>query len=228
MQVGSGGSGDPEVMVDINTTPLIDVMLVLLIMLIITIPIQTHAVKLNMPVGTPPPPLTQPEVVDIDVDFDGRCCGTAPGAGRPNWTRCWRPAVQPEVICAPTSWCLKSWRGDGSAQRRGSQAGRGRPNSSSTEHPNGCRRGPGAFSKPESPDDESPSAVPLPRPAPPRFSRPHPPRRNRPTDVGKPCRPPGALEKHREALARWRRPKLSGRRVRNCTSSAPAASLRPR
>jgi len=56
MQVGSGGSGDPEVMVDINTTPLIDVMLVLLIMLIITIPIQTHAVKLNMPVGTPPRP----------------------------------------------------------------------------------------------------------------------------------------------------------------------------
>src|SRR6476620_1144786 len=70
MSVGSGG-GDPEVMVDINTTPLIDVMLVLIIMLIITIPIQTHAVKLNMPVGTPPPPATPPEVVTIEVDFDG-------------------------------------------------------------------------------------------------------------------------------------------------------------
>jgi len=58
-------------MVDINTTPLIDVMLVLLIMLIITIPIQTHAVKLNMPVGNPPPPLRPPEIVRIDVDFDG-------------------------------------------------------------------------------------------------------------------------------------------------------------
>jgi biopolymer transport protein ExbD len=58
-------------MVDINTTPLIDVMLVLLIMLIITIPIQMHATKLNMPVGNPPPPLTPPEVVQIDVDFDG-------------------------------------------------------------------------------------------------------------------------------------------------------------
>jgi len=58
-------------MVDINTTPLIDVMLVLLIMLIITIPIQTHAVKLNMPVGTPPPPLVPPEVVTIEIDFDG-------------------------------------------------------------------------------------------------------------------------------------------------------------
>src|ERR1700687_3221052 len=71
MTVGSASSADPEVMVDINTTPLIDVMLVLLIMLIITIPIQTHAVKLNMPVGNPPPPLTPPEVVTIDVDFDG-------------------------------------------------------------------------------------------------------------------------------------------------------------
>jgi biopolymer transport protein ExbD len=71
MTVGTGGSGDPEVMVDINTTPLIDVMLVLLIMLIITIPIQTHAVKLNMPVGNPPPPPTPPEVVTLDIDFDG-------------------------------------------------------------------------------------------------------------------------------------------------------------
>ena len=57
MNVSSAGaSGEPDVMVDINTTPLIDVMLVLLIMLIITIPIQTHAVKLNMPIGHPPPP----------------------------------------------------------------------------------------------------------------------------------------------------------------------------
>src|SRR6266498_2556726 len=70
MNVGSGAGGDPEVMVDINTTPLIDVMLVLLVMLIITIPIQTHAVKLNMPVGTPPPS-TPPEIVRLDVDFDG-------------------------------------------------------------------------------------------------------------------------------------------------------------
>jgi biopolymer transport protein ExbD len=71
MAVGGAGDGDPEVMIDINTTPLIDVMLVLLVMLIITIPIQTHAVKLNMPVGTPPPPLTPPEVITIEVDFDG-------------------------------------------------------------------------------------------------------------------------------------------------------------
>ena len=67
MNVGNA-SGEDEVMVEMNTTPLIDVMLVLIIMLIITIPIQTHAVKLNMPVGNPPPPLVKPEVVKIDVD----------------------------------------------------------------------------------------------------------------------------------------------------------------
>src|SRR5436190_11087368 len=68
---GASPNREPEVMLDINTTPLIDVMLVLIIMLIITIPIQTHAVKLNMPVGTPPPPLVPPEVVTIEIDFDG-------------------------------------------------------------------------------------------------------------------------------------------------------------
>jgi biopolymer transport protein ExbD len=72
MNVGStSASGEPEVMMDINTTPLIDVMLVLLVMLIITIPIQLHAVNLNMPAGNPPPPPTPPEVVQLDIDFDG-------------------------------------------------------------------------------------------------------------------------------------------------------------
>ncbi|MFN5808917.1 MAG: ExbD/TolR family protein [Burkholderiales bacterium] len=70
MQIGSA-SGDDEVMVELNTTPLIDVMLVLLIMLIITIPIQTHAVKMNMPIGNPPPQVKQPTIVKLDVDFDG-------------------------------------------------------------------------------------------------------------------------------------------------------------
>jgi len=71
MAVGTSSSADPEVMVDINTTPLIDVMLVLLIMLIITIPIQMHSVNLNLPTGKAPPPTTPPQVVRIDVDFDG-------------------------------------------------------------------------------------------------------------------------------------------------------------
>jgi biopolymer transport protein ExbD len=60
--------GDPEVMMDINTTPLIDVMLVLLVMLIITIPIQLHAVNLELPVGTPPSNTIKPEIVQIDID----------------------------------------------------------------------------------------------------------------------------------------------------------------
>jgi biopolymer transport protein ExbD len=59
MQTTSANS-DGEPMIDMNVTPLIDVMLVLLIMFIITIPIQTHAVKLDLPVNqqnTPPPPI---------------------------------------------------------------------------------------------------------------------------------------------------------------------------
>ncbi|HVG04964.1 MAG TPA: biopolymer transporter ExbD [Burkholderiaceae bacterium] len=72
MNVGGGSSGkEPDVILDINTTPLIDVMLVLLVMLIITIPIQLHSVNLNMPIGTPPPPLEEPVVITVDVDFDG-------------------------------------------------------------------------------------------------------------------------------------------------------------
>jgi biopolymer transport protein ExbD len=71
MNVGNS-SDDGDVMVDINTTPLIDVMLVLLIMFIITIPIQTHAVKMNMPVpNNAAPPPKPPEIIRIDVDFDG-------------------------------------------------------------------------------------------------------------------------------------------------------------
>lgn len=72
MNIGSGGdSGDPEVLAEINTTPLIDVMLVLLIMLIITIPIQLHSVSMNMPVGNPPPPAVLPDVVRIDIESSG-------------------------------------------------------------------------------------------------------------------------------------------------------------
>jgi len=70
MNVGSGGD-EQDVMMDINTTPLIDVMLVLLIMLIITIPIQTHAVKLNMPIPSDAKPPAPPVVIEIAVDFDG-------------------------------------------------------------------------------------------------------------------------------------------------------------
>jgi len=73
MSVGGGGGEEGAVNPEMNTTPLIDVMLVLLVMLIITIPVQTHAVKLDMPAGPPPPQqnVVEPEVITIEVDFDG-------------------------------------------------------------------------------------------------------------------------------------------------------------
>jgi biopolymer transport protein ExbD len=67
MNLGSA-SNEPEVMMDINTTPLIDVMLVLLIMLIITIPAQLHSVNLDMPVNTNAPKKFDPVVIKIDVN----------------------------------------------------------------------------------------------------------------------------------------------------------------
>ena len=69
MSIGGASGG---VMCDINTTPLIDVMLVLLVTLIVSLPIMTHAVKLDMPQNQPPPPENQrPEVIDLEIDFDG-------------------------------------------------------------------------------------------------------------------------------------------------------------
>jgi biopolymer transport protein ExbD len=69
MNIGQGsGSDEPEVMMDINTTPLIDVMLVLLIMLIITIPVQLHSVNLDMPVATPPVKKLDPVIIKLEVD----------------------------------------------------------------------------------------------------------------------------------------------------------------
>ena len=69
MNVGSG-SGD-GLMTDINTTPLIDVMLCLLITIIFNVPPMTHAVKLDMPQASSPPMPVKPEVVQIEIDFDG-------------------------------------------------------------------------------------------------------------------------------------------------------------
>jgi biopolymer transport protein ExbD len=108
MNVGQGGGGgEPEVVVDINTTPLIDVMLVLLIMLIITIPVQTHAVKLDMPTGAPPTNNQPPPVVEIFIDFDGTV--TWNGQVVPDrqtleyrlQNEAVRPEIQPEVHVRP-------------------------------------------------------------------------------------------------------------------------------
>lgn len=74
MAISAGGAAEGEPMMDINTTPLIDVMLVLLIMFIITIPIQTHAVKLDLPQALPdqlPPPI-DPIKNKVNIDPAGQ------------------------------------------------------------------------------------------------------------------------------------------------------------
>ncbi len=67
IHLGTDSSAEDELMMDINTTPLIDVMLVLIIMLIITIPAQLHAVNLDMPTAAPSAP-KEPVVVRIDIN----------------------------------------------------------------------------------------------------------------------------------------------------------------
>ncbi len=63
-------ANDGDVIPEINTTPLIDVMLVLLTLLILTLPMQTNAVKITLP-QKPLPPIQKPVVVDLAVEFDG-------------------------------------------------------------------------------------------------------------------------------------------------------------
>ena len=79
------GGGSGATFCDINTTPLIDVMLVLLVTLIVTLPVMTHAVKLDMPNpnAPPPPPDRPPEVIDLEIDYDGTVVwnGTAVSGG---------------------------------------------------------------------------------------------------------------------------------------------------
>ncbi|MBV1775836.1 biopolymer transporter ExbD [Burkholderiaceae bacterium DAT-1] len=70
MSVGSGNSGQMEVMGEMNTTPLIDVMLVLLIMLIMTLPIQLHSVKLDFPPPSQNTNVEEPEKHTVMIDFD--------------------------------------------------------------------------------------------------------------------------------------------------------------
>jgi biopolymer transport protein ExbD len=70
----SGGKDDGSPMMEINTTPLIDVMLVLLIMFIITIPVATHSVEINLPPPTPPnnPPPINPVKNKVSITDDGK------------------------------------------------------------------------------------------------------------------------------------------------------------
>ncbi len=71
MNVGGGG-GDDEVMSNINTTPLVDVMLVLLIIFLITIPVITQTVRLELPDAKNQTIITKPDDITIAVDLEGQ------------------------------------------------------------------------------------------------------------------------------------------------------------
>jgi biopolymer transport protein ExbD len=85
MAMSTGGGERQDSMSDINMTPLIDIMLVLLIIFIITLPRQTHAVKIDNPSppppGTPPPP--PPPYIQINIDFDGTLMFNGVAVDRP-------------------------------------------------------------------------------------------------------------------------------------------------
>ncbi|NCI77648.1 ExbD/TolR family protein [Acinetobacter kanungonis] len=73
MGMNVGSNDDDDVMLDVNMTPLIDVMLVLIIMFIITIPIPNNAININLPNGAPPPQSNEkpPEIINLKLDAQG-------------------------------------------------------------------------------------------------------------------------------------------------------------
>jgi len=71
MSVGQDGDNEDEVIANINTTPLVDVMLVLLIIFLITIPVVTHTVPVQLPKETIQPLQTTPKSIVIAVNRDG-------------------------------------------------------------------------------------------------------------------------------------------------------------
>jgi biopolymer transport protein ExbD len=72
MSVPGGGADEGAPMADINTTPLVDVMLVLLIIFILTVPVLTHFVPVDLPKATNEATVTKPENVNLSIDFGGR------------------------------------------------------------------------------------------------------------------------------------------------------------
>jgi biopolymer transport protein ExbD len=107
MSMNVSTSGTDEPMCDVNTTPLIDVMLVLLVMLIVTLPVQNHAVKLDMPIpqrnSIPPPPS---ERIVIEIDSDGTIVWNgAPISGIPELDSLFQSETnknpQPEIHLRP-------------------------------------------------------------------------------------------------------------------------------
>ena len=102
MNVGSGDGGEEEVVSSINTTPLVDVMLVLLIIFLFTIPVVTHTVPLALPKERNVPRITKPENVNISVTANGdiywnerRVAGAADLANRLKAVAAMAP--QPEI-----------------------------------------------------------------------------------------------------------------------------------
>ena len=71
MAFGGGLDDDSEVMSEINMTPLVDVMLVLLIIFIITVPVLTHSVKVDLPRADNTPNELKPETINLSVDAEG-------------------------------------------------------------------------------------------------------------------------------------------------------------
>jgi biopolymer transport protein ExbD len=109
MNIGSSESsnGDPEVMIEMNTTPLIDVMLVLLVMLIITIPIQLHSVNVDMPAPSAANQTEPPKAVTIEVDarsqvlWDGQLVPDRAALEAKMQTEALRGDAQPEIHFMP-------------------------------------------------------------------------------------------------------------------------------
>jgi biopolymer transport protein ExbD len=106
MAMSVGSSSSDGVMVDMNLTPLIDVMLVLLTLFMITLPIQTHAVKLDMPRPNPNQPLIKPIIVDLGIDFDGTITWNNTPVDRATLQAYFKQAAdqgdtQPEIHLAP-------------------------------------------------------------------------------------------------------------------------------
>ena len=72
MGMGSLSDSDDDFNPEINTTPLVDVMLVLLIIFIMTIPVMNHAVKIDLPRATNQPDQVKPESINLSIDADGK------------------------------------------------------------------------------------------------------------------------------------------------------------
>jgi biopolymer transport protein ExbD len=104
MNIGSSESlhGDPEVMIEMNTTPLIDVMLVLLVMLIITIPIQLHSVNVDMPTASTANQTEPPKAITIEVNANSQVV--------------WDGQVVPDRAALENKMQIEALKGDSQAE----------------------------------------------------------------------------------------------------------------